>query len=246
MLLPIIALDDMPPWCLNLMVPFMPICWETNAVAFGLYLFFIMVVIVTSGVALVRTFRKVEPEQLDHENELLRLWSKGVMSKSGGQLVVPPRSRLTAWLIVALWFGPFFRLAIIHQTLYPSEAQLEFFGFLVFGTLFLWLPVRWFSESLLMTSEGIRYRNLLMWGGIRPWQSFRHIELRDDGERGSQGIRLHSFWFWRNIVVNRNTIPNKEKFSLACRFIVARMIDQGVPIHVPVDGTEEWINACRG
>lgn len=241
----VFTLDQTPPGCLRQLFGGTLLCLEGDPAWFWLYLIFLLAVVAAGLFALVQTFSQVEPEVLEHESALLRRWSEGIMDRTGGTLRFPARSLLMAWTLVALWFGPFLYLAVIHGSLSPDEYRLEFFGFLTFGTLFLWLPVRWCSESLLLTTGGIEYHTLLLWGGLRPWHSFRHIELRNDGNRGSQAIRLNDRWFRPDLVVNRNTIPGKGDFNLACRFIVHRMLEEGIPIHLPVGGVQEWIDDCR-
>ncbi|MBF0583694.1 MAG: hypothetical protein HQL80_05595 [Magnetococcales bacterium] len=239
------ATDAAPPGCLLLIFSDTPFCLETDPVLFWLYLLLLLAILSYGIVAVIGSWHTIEPELLDHEADLLRKWSGKGRHKSGEQLLFPPRSLLAAWIVVALWFAPFLYLAIVHQSLYPSDFQLEFTAVLLFGTLFVWLLVRWLSESLLLTSDGVQYRNLLRRGGIRRWSAFRHLELIDDGNRGSQGIRLYARRFGSDIVVNRNTLPRKDDFVTACRFIVAAMLEQRMPIHLSLSGVEAWTNACH-
>ncbi|MEO5330717.1 MAG: hypothetical protein H7839_01730 [Magnetococcus sp. YQC-5] len=241
----VFTLDDTPPACLRPLLGHDLICQETNAIAFWLYMALLAAVLLYAAYLLVRTFRKDDPKVLDLEMVLLRRWSKGVLRKTSGKLVFTPRSLWAAWIIAALWVLPLLRLAILHKTLYPSEFELEFLATLILGSVMVWLPVRWFSESLLLTKEGFQYRNLLQWGGILPWNTFLHIELCGDDERSSLAIRLHPIGFRPDIIISRNTIRSKERFKLACAFIVNRAIANGVPIRIPVLGIESWIEACQ-
>lgn len=238
------AVDETPVGCLGLAFSQTLFCQEKEPLSYWLYLIFLVMAGLFSLYLFLQTYRKIEPQVLEAETRLLRRWVKGAMRKSGGTLDFPARSNVAALLIALLYAGPFLLLAIKHQTLsFPADFQLEFGAATLLGALLVWFPIRWFSESLTLTQEGIRYRNLLKPGRLRPWNAFKSITLKNDF-RHSQGLWLRSGWFWSTIVVNQNTIPKHENFCQASRFILEQVLAQKVPIHIPVGGVADWIEIC--
>lgn len=244
LILLLISVDETPVECLCIAFSDIILCREDDPFSYWLYLLFLILVTLFSIYVLIRTFRKIEPEELQEETVLLRRWTKGVIRKTGGIIDFPARSRLAAFLIVTLYVSPFIWLAIKHRTVFfPSGFQLEFGAATVVGGMLLWLPVKWLSESLTLTNEGMQYSNFLLSGRVRPWKLFKYIVLIPEGERQTQGIWLYTGW--ARIVINKNTIPKGIVFNLASRYIVAQIMAHNVPIHIPVSGVKDWIETSR-